>query len=463
MKRTHNIIILFSLAALLTVASCTKFLNIKPYGKTIPETPEEFSALMHYHLEKFDEGEDIFWGEPSSAFEIEMVSDNLEASLTKYPAGNFLTLYAGSQINNKDIIYRDLYATIRDCNIVIGYISEDGTTLNQDVLGTAYALRGVCYFRLLREFCEPCYNNMDGLGVPIVTEFDMEAKPVRSSIRETFRRIEADYKKAIEYNIQDEIYRFNNDALEALLARLYFWVGDYENALAYSRKVLERHPLVSGNEYVEMVQSEFVSKGEVIFKGCTLPSSSTRIVVNTENTSIKNRPVSRRFVELFPEKENDIRFALSFNNKRECVKSRQMSIRSSELQLMIAESLYHSGDEAGALAAINELRAKRITGVVQYTMETLPEVNETEYIKVDVTGKELTPLMNAILNERRKELFCEGDRWYELKRNGRPEFWVARQGRKYTTEEFLYTWPIPINDMLLVPGLIQNPGYDKTK
>mgnify|MGYP000405274516 FL=1 len=93
--------------------------------------------------------------------------------------GNLLPLYAGSNINNKDIIYRDLYATIRDCNIVIGYINEDGTTLSRDVLGTAYALRGACYFRLLREFCEPCHNNLDGLGVPIVTEFDMEAKPVR--------------------------------------------------------------------------------------------------------------------------------------------------------------------------------------------------------------------------------------------------------------------------------------------
>lgn len=462
MKRIH-IIISLSAAVLLSVASCTKFLDIKPYGKTIPETPEEFSALMHYHLEKFDEGEEIFWGCPDNAFDIEMVSDNPEASLTKYPAGNLLPLYAGSNINNKDIIYRDLYATIRDCNIVIGYINEDGTTLSRDVLGTAYALRGACYFRLLREFCEPCHNNLDGLGVPIVTEFDMEAKPVRSSIRETFQRIEADYKKAIEYNIQDEIYRFSNDALEALLARLYFWVGDYGNTLTYSRKVLERHPLVSGNEYIEMVQSEYVSKGEVIFKGCTLPSSSTRIGVSTANNSIKSRPVSRRFADLFPEKENDVRFSLSFNRKRECVKSRQMSIRSSELQLMIAEALYHTGDEVGALAAINELRAKRITGVVPYTMETLPAVNEAEYIKVDVTGKELTPLINAILNERRKELFCEGDRWYELKRNGRPEFWVARQGRKYTTEKFLYTWPIPINDMLLVPGLIQNPGYDKTE
>ena len=77
MKRIH-IIISLSAAVLLSVASCTKFLDIKPYGKTIPETPEEFSALMHYHLEKFDEGEEIFWGCPDNAFDIEMVSDNLE-------------------------------------------------------------------------------------------------------------------------------------------------------------------------------------------------------------------------------------------------------------------------------------------------------------------------------------------------------------------------------------------------
>ena len=98
-----------------------------------------------------------------------------------------------------------------------------------------------------------------------------------------------------------------------------------------------------------------------------------------------------------------------------------------------------------------------------YNNETLPTVNPDEFIKVDVYGEPLTPLLNAILNERRKELFMEGDRWFELKRNGRPEMWVAKQGRKYTTLPYMYTFPLPIQDMELVDGLIQNPGYDKTR
>jgi hypothetical protein len=68
-------------------------------------------------------------------------------------------------------------------------------------------------------------------------------------------------------------------------------------------------------------------------------------------------------------------------------------------------------------------------------------------------------LMQAILNERRKELYGEGDRFWELKRNGSPSFWVAANGRRYTTQAFMYTFPIPKVDVQIINGLIQNPGY----
>ena len=92
-------------------------------------------------------------------------------------------------------------------------------------------------------------------------------------------------------------------------------------------------------------------------------------------------------------------------------------------------------------------------------MDNLPEVFK-QNITTDATGTPLTKLMSAILCERRKELFLEGDRWFELKRNGRPEFWIAANGKKYVTEKYLYTVPIPKSDVNLFPGLIiQNPGY----
>ncbi len=464
MKHGKRHIALLAAAACLTIfGSCTKFLDIKPYGETIPETPEEFSALLHNHLEEFDQGIDKFWGGPSDAFDLEMYSDNFENSLTKYPQGANMALYVGTQLNNKQQSYASLYSVIRDCNIVIGYINADDTQISDDVLGTAYAIRGVCYFRLLREYCAPCYGNLDGLGVPIVTVFDMEALTTRSTIRETIAQIESDYLKAMEYNIQDEVYRFNNDVLEALLSRLYFWAGDYDKAIVYAEKVLAKHPLSSGEEYKEMLSSQYTSKGEVVFKSTTLPDSSTRNMISGEIKMLDYRPVSKRFIDTFTDGENDVRYSLSVS-KRTSVRKFQMSIRSSEMQLILAESYYHKGQQSEALEKLNFLRSKRITsGYVPYTLETLPPVNTSEYIKTDATGKELTPLLNAILNERRKELFSEGDRWFELKRNGRPEFWVARQGRKYTTRQFMYTFPLPIDDILLTPGLIQNPGYDEAE
>ena len=58
------------------------------------------------------------------------------------------------------------------------------------------------------------------------------------------------------------------------------------------------------------------------------------------------------------------------------------------------------------------------------------------------------------------ELFAEGNRWFELKRNGSPEFWVAANGKKYTTAKYLYTFALPKNDIDLFLGLVvQNPGY----
>lgn len=110
---------------------------------------------------------------------------------------------------------------------------------------------------------------------------------------------------------------------------------------------------------------------------------------------------------------------------------------------------------------LNEFRACRIDNYTPLTTSTLPKTDEADYIRTDCMGKRLTPLLTAILNERRKELYLEGDRFFELKRNGRPEFWVTKNGLKYTTKQFMYTFPIPASDKQLYPALEQNPGYSE--
>ena len=463
LNKMKRIIYILAFCAALSTA-CTKFLDIKPYGKVIPKTAEDFSSLLHSTLEDIDFGEEVILGNILSVADLECYADNLEANLSLNESmSSYLPLYIGDDLSNKQNLYSNLYDAIKDCNIIMDNIEEKETRLAKDVLGTAYAIRGICYYNLLRNFCEPPVGNMQGLGVPLVIKFDMEDKPLRSTIAQTIAQVESDMLSAISYQIEDPIFRFNTDIMEGYLARLYFWVGDWVKAADYARKVLAKYPLLNGTAYTEMLASETTPKGNMIIKSGRLTDSNMSLQYSGAKSNLASRPVSKRFVDIFIEKEADIRYMLSFNKKRIYQKNLFACMRSAEMQLILAESLYHSESKEDALSALNEFRRNRIDGVVDYTMESLPPVNPDEYIKVDVYGRSLTPLLNAILNERRKELFMEGDRWYELKRNGRPEFWAARQGRKYTTMKFMYTFPLPVGDVELVDGLIQNPGYDKVR
>lgn len=444
--------------------SCNNYLDLKPYGQTIPKTPEEFSALLHSILYDIDYGNDrIIIGNSRTISDYESYADNLDASLTIYPGGNTLTLYVGQYINNYQNVYRDLYAKIRDCNLIIENMEQENSGPGKEIIATSYALRGVCYYNLLRWFCEPYEkgNAANQLGLPLVDHFDMEARVNRSDMEKTVEFIRDDLKKAIRFNLQNDVYRFTVDVAKAYLAKLYFWAEDWENVIPLAKELLEAYPLLKGEEYKKMIQDKPTVRTNVLIRSYIFTGSS-----DTDDSEISSampyRPVSKSFIDLFTETEktSDIRYALSLNGKREELKVLRGRVRIAEIALMLAEAYAQSGDSDNALKQLNELRSHRISPYTPYTLNTLPEVNPDDLIRVDAAGNPLTPLMAAILNERRKELFMEGDRWFELKRNGRPEFWVTRDGLKYTTYQFMYTAPINMNDVELVPGMKQNPGYE---
>ena len=437
--------------------SCTEYLDVKNKGEVIPETAEEFSALLHRHLYSIDgAGEYAFFGAPSTAASYEAYTDNWDADLTTKLD---LPIYVGSDISSLSFRFKSLYEVIRDCNIVIGELKERDTEFGKKLLATAHTIRAVCYYTLMRNYCEPYdkSNATEMLGVPIVKEFDMEGKPERSDLKETADFIVEDLKQAISLNQTDEHYRFYVDVSKAYLARVYFWMQEWALAASMAKEVLDKYPLISGEAYKEMIQSEVKQLGNVLIRSGISKSEG---YVYTDMQKTKGRPLSLEFVNLFVEKERDIRYTFSFNTEFVTTKMLKTSLRTAEMCLIMAESYVHSGDTENGLKYLNHLRENRITGYTPYTESNLPAVDPAALVQVDAEGKPLTPLMAAILNERRKELYLEGDRWYELKRNGRPERWCGHSGVKYVTAKFLYTFPIPKEDIALNSGLIQNPGYE---
>lgn len=447
-------IIIIILSSLLLV-SCKSYLDLKPYGKTIPKTAEEYSAMIHNMLNDIEQEKDGAYIMPNTHNVIfwEAISDNLDANI--YLGKEVIPYYVGGVVQTP--IYGRLYQSIRDCNIVLDGLKDDKSADAQKVLSTAYAIRGVCYYELLKFYCKPVVGGVyPELGMPIVQTFDMEARPIRSSYETTVKLIEEDFDKALSYNMNDKVYLFTADVVKAYKAKLYHWTAQWSKAAEISMELLDKYRLLTRDEYAKIVLGTSTFSNMILRYKASMQQGD---VIDRVYRSLRNRPVSRDFIDIFDNAQKDIRYKESINVMRNPIKLFMGTIRPEEMLLICAESKFYLNKKDEALQLINRLRANRFENYTPLTMESIPQLPNNSPVKVDAMGNQLTPLSQLIINERRKELFMEGDRFTELKRLGSPEFWVTRDGLVYTTKKFMYTFPIPVADILINNGIIQNEGY----
>ena len=452
--------ILILLAAVLT--GCTRFLSVQPQGEVIPQTDEEFAALMHNRIRDIEGGGDaLVLGNMETLALFEGCADDLDANIR---VGNNLVSYAGEAINNRMNDYRDCFEIIRDCNIVIENLAGRTSETARGALGAAYAMKGILYYNLLREFAGP-YNPSDAAsapGIPIVDKVDIDAMPSRASLRETAEYADTQLEKALPFTNNDRRWFFTTSLVKAYRTRLAFWCEDWDKAAGLAEDIIENSgfSLTPADGYQAMLDAA-APTGEVIAKTHINNSSELDWYFSYIKGYIASRPVCAALVRLYGEQpEKDIRFTVGWDAKRLNTKSPERRVRLSELYLIAAEAEYHQGHSDTALGYLNDLRRQRIADAADLTEATLPPLREGDRITEDATGKAITPLLQAILDERRKELYLEGDRWFELKRCGRPEWWVISNGLKYTTKQYLYTAPIYKQDCELNPAMQQNPGYE---
>ena len=141
MKRKLFIFICCSLCIALT--SCTKYLDVKPKGKVIPKTAEEFSSILHYWLDDIEKGtDDVIVLSPERTADLELFAEDLDGTLAS--SYGVIDLYAGTSINRNQKYYSTLYSAIKDCNIIIGEMEDTESETAKTLLGTAWSIRSVC-------------------------------------------------------------------------------------------------------------------------------------------------------------------------------------------------------------------------------------------------------------------------------------------------------------------------------
>ena len=176
MRHLKTLILTMMAAAL---AGCGNYLNVQPQGEVIPKTDEEFASLIHNRLREIEGGGDEnVIGNMDVLMFLEGCADNLDANIM---AGSNLPFFAGEEIDKRQSYYRNSWETVRDCNIVIDNLGGKDSDIARGSVSAAYAMKGIIYYNLMREFCQPYDEATAGSlpGIPLVDDFDINYRPAR--------------------------------------------------------------------------------------------------------------------------------------------------------------------------------------------------------------------------------------------------------------------------------------------
>ena len=462
-----------------SLASCKKVVDVKPQyildGQEL-NSIQDFEFALTGAYSAFQNTN--YYGATDAASNAfvtlpDMLSDNLNETDESLGNERVFSRWAyaedESQIENTWIAG---YAIIAKANIVENNIdkfaAEDQGAVNR-IKAQALAIRALVHFDLLRYFADDYDRNSTSPGIPYITLFDYEQKPARGSVKEDYDHIEQDLKNAatlmtnMDHDINDGDSRayIDVDAVNAMLARMYLYSNQLDDAIQYATLAIDARPLADISEFPDIWTDGSTSEvlWSCIFEaGQGAPGSNVYFPVAPSPEGRSQYKPNPTLVSSY-DPVNDVRYSSYFKDisgrlvlSKYLAKSAQLgnpdgvvnfkAFRTGEMYLVRAEASARNGDEATALDDLNTLRAARINGYV-------PEV---------LSGAALT---DAIAQERRKELICEGHRFFDLKRTTHTvnrddcnSFCTLDQAARE------WTWPIPQPEVDANPNILpQNPGY----
>lgn len=439
-----NIFILAIVCMMTT--SCSDFLDVTPVGKVIPTTYEDFRALMTNAYERAGglNGKSL-----SSIKGDEFVLiENKESSLHK-------DIYIWNDVNQdsktRQFDWQQYYKTLMNVNHIIkegADATKGNTQLINQLLAEAYLLRAYVHFDLVNLYAD-IYSaeNLEKLAIPMSLEIDLEKDYKRNTIKDVYKQILSDIQSGLDkINVDKQDasvnYRFSKVSALGFAARVHLYMGEWDKATDYSKKALAIYSKLDVNSAIEYNSVENVLSMERNFDK------------NVQGTTYISDKVLNAF-----DKTNDARFNVLFvestkvpgkyvGNIGGSELKNKLSMRTAEFYLMVAEAQAKSttGDIAEAKKYLKDLLVTRFT----------PAYFATESAKIDAMDK--ATFIKKVEEERMKELACQGFRWFDLRRNGKPELKRTFEGKEYTLKvnDSRYIIPFPIEAIENNPNLKNN-------
>ena len=361
-----------------------------------------------------------------------------------------------------------IYTGINRANLVINAGIEVPAAVQANanqLVGEAYALRALGHFDLVRLFAQHYGFTANGShpGVPVILEFDQEAKPARNTVAEVYAQVKADLGQAISLMSSNRGQgRFSKNAAKALLARVNYYQRDLATAGSLASEVIASgdFSLTAGSSYLaqwadigyspdaifDVVQNSLDNIGSDAVGGMYNGSGYGDYLPSLDLVDIIDDNDLRKQLFVVDSKIGggifgDLRVAKYPSNQGF---DNTPVIRLPEMYLIRAEARAVAGDSAGAIQDLMTIRRRAWADAPDLT----------------ATGQ---ALLDEIAKEKRIELMYEGHRLFELtnKKQGVTRVnCTAPAGAcviNYPSDYFIL--PIPIEEINTNASMTQNPGY----
>lgn len=445
--------------------------------------------------------------------------------LTLPHTSDYWTAQNRNEVNSADwhvyTTWRGWYRVVARSNDIIGnavtYTEEQDPTESEvteldEILGQAHFMRAFAYFHMVRLWGEANYfEDSSRLAVPLILEVASTREEMmvpRASVGKVYGQIVTDFETAESLLPEawdaSEIARVNRNVATAFLGKVHLWMGEEKEARNYFEEIITSgvYDLVPFERYDDLFQGKDEFSEESIFELNYTIDMQQNIWENGLGSGIalELAPPGRGWSNVTPHGVNIFRFGSDprldictyapedsaadlnsvmlpagvseFNHTGHSFRkyvpedysvystnrnsgTNYFIMRLADVYLMYAEILNNAGEDGNASEYMNKVR-RRAYG----------HDPDTPQPTVDYTGLTGTVLRDSIREERFRELFAEGHRWFDIVRWGIVEEEVLKYNEYNVTQGIIiyhpwdHYYPVPLSEVDNNTAMIPSAGYE---
>ena len=433
-----KIALIFTVLVIVLLTSCEGFLDVVPSNAAAAETSimnaadakVAINGLMRKMTSSDYYGRNfIIYGDAKGGdFAIRSQGRGLDA-LYSFNHSASSNSYSG--------YWSQIYHCILQANNLIQNIVKieeagNGSTSLSDYKGQALTARALMYFDLVRIYGKPYDMDKSSYGVPLVLEpLDASAQPTRASVEEVYIQIMKDLDDAAPFLSKNKVNGFiNYYANKSLRAKVNLYMKNYSAALTDAEEVIlsNKYALYTNAGWVASWSTQFGSESilelaiypdEADLRTASLGYYLLRLGKVTGAmgwfmasdyflTRLRQDPADVRWGIMDYDETSTTRFGSCLKYTGVDLKGDKASISAVNIKVIRFSEVHLIAAEAALnLAVPDKIKSAQYLNNIRKRAPNLPLATDA------------TVTMDMIVDERSKEFFMEGQRFFDMMRLNR--------------------------------------------